>query len=151
MTNPVKPTEANISRAFKAAIKSGLTVRECYLDGDGVRFFFQSEECKPQPKAATPNKGSSYLVTEHGSPFKSPEGLRNRFKKWCVSAGLNDRSSHGIRKATGTLLAEYGCTQHEIMAVHGHTQAATSEIYTRGAARWRLASTAMSRLKDLEW
>ncbi|PKR55182.1 integrase [Thalassospira marina] len=96
-------------------------------------------------------QGKTYLLTEHGKPFRSAEGLRNRFKKWCLAAGLDDRTSHGIRKAAGKLLAEEGCTQYEVMAVHGHAEAKTSETYTGSAERWRLARQAMQRLEAMEW
>jgi hypothetical protein len=35
--------------------------------------------------------------------------------------------------------------------VHGHTSAKTSEIYTRGAERAKLAGQAMEKLRQLEW
>nr|WP_319513722.1 tyrosine-type recombinase/integrase [uncultured Cohaesibacter sp.] len=96
-------------------------------------------------------QGSTYLLTEYGKPFSSPEGLRNRFRKWCDEAGLHERTSHGIRKAVGHLLAHHGCTQYQIMAIQGHTQAKTSEVYTKGVERWQLAIAAMDKLKTLEW
>lgn len=96
-------------------------------------------------------QGPTYLLTEHGKPFQSPEGLRNRFRKWCDQAELNHLSSHGIRKATGNLLAQEGASQYQIMAIHGHTQAKTSEVYTKGVERWRLAADAMESLSNLEW
>lgn len=96
-------------------------------------------------------QGTAYLLTDHGRPFKSPEGLRNRFRKWCDDAGLEGLSSHGIRKATGHLLAHEGCTQYQIMTIHGHTQAKTSEVYTQGVERWRLAADAMRKLEGMEW
>ena len=96
-------------------------------------------------------QGSTYLLTEYGKPFESPEGLRNRFRKWCDEAGLRNRTSHGIRKAAGNLLAQAGCTQYQIMSIHGHTQAKTSEVYTKGVERWKLASDAMRTLETMEW
>jgi integrase len=96
-------------------------------------------------------QGPTYLLTEYGTPFKSPEGLRNRFRKWCDEAGLNHLSSHGIRKATGNLLAQEGASQYQIMSIHGHTQAKTSEVYTKGVERWRLAADAMSSLSSMDW
>ena len=96
-------------------------------------------------------QGNAYLLTEYGQPFKSAEGLRNKLKKWCLDADLPDLSSHGIRKGAGKLLAEEGCTQYEIMAVHGHAEAKTSETYTSGAERWKLARQAMKRLEGMEW
>lgn len=95
--------------------------------------------------------GKKYLLTVYGRPFESPEGLRNRFKKWCVEAKLPDRSSHGIRKAAGHLLSLHGATQYEIMAVHGHANASTSEVYTRGVERQRLAASAASKLAAMDW
>lgn len=95
--------------------------------------------------------GPTYLLTAHGKPFASPEALRNRFKKWCIAADLPDRSSHGIRKAAGHLLALHGATQYEVMAVHGHANAATSQVYTDSVERMRLGELAASRLAGLEW
>ncbi|KZK99185.1 tyrosine-type recombinase/integrase [Pseudovibrio sp. Ad26] len=96
-------------------------------------------------------QGRTYLLTEHGKSFASPESLRNRFRKWCLAAGLENRSSHGIRKAAGHLLALEGCSQYQIMAIHGHAEARTSEVYTEGVERWNLARSAMETLKGLEW
>ena len=79
------------------------------------------------------------------------EVLRNRFRKWCDAAGLEGLSSHGVRKAAGHLLAQNGCSQHPIMAIHGHTEAKTSEVYTKGFERWTLAADAMRTLEDMEW
>jgi len=95
--------------------------------------------------------GKTYLLTAHGQPWASTDSFRNRFKDWCREAGLPDLSPHGIRKAAGNLLAEAGATQHQIMAIHGHAEAATSEIYTRGAERARLARDAMALLAGLDW
>lgn len=98
-------------------------------------------------------KGSEgeYLRTEYGKPFQSPEGLRNRLGKWCDSAGIEGRSSHGIRKAFGEMLAEEGATQHGIMALMSHTQASTSEVYTKGAQRRLMAAEAAKALRGVEW
>lgn len=95
--------------------------------------------------------GKTYLLTERGKPFASAEGLRNRFKKWCVEAGLPDRSSHGIRKAAGHLLALNGATQYAIMAVHGHANAATSQVYTESVERMKLGETALDCLAEMSW
>ncbi|SNS30990.1 tyrosine-type recombinase/integrase [Tropicimonas sediminicola] len=93
----------------------------------------------------------TYILSSHGRPFRSTDSFRNRFKKWCVEAGLPDRSPHGIRKAAGHLLAHEGATQYEIMSIHGHANAATSEIYTRDVERRRLARAAAARLSGLDW
>lgn len=95
--------------------------------------------------------GPTYLLTEYGKPFQSAEGLRNRLQKWCAEAGLENRSSHGIRKAAGHLLALHGASQYQIMAVHGHANASTSEVYTRSVERIRLGEMGMATLAGLEW
>lgn len=96
-------------------------------------------------------QGPAYLLTEHGIPFKSPDALGQKFRKWCRTAGLDNRSSHGIRKAAGHLLAQEGCSQYQIMSIHGHTRAKTSEVYTKGVERWKMAADAMRTLESMEW
>lgn len=95
--------------------------------------------------------GARYLLNHHGQPWASPDTFRNRFADWCAAAGLKNRSAHGIRKATGNLLAQAGASQFEIMTIHGHTQAKTSEIYTKGVDRLHLAETALRRMASLDW
>ena len=95
--------------------------------------------------------GSSYILNENGKPYSSVEGLRVRIARWCETAGLVARSSHGVRKATGELMAEAGSSQYQIMAVMSHTEARTSEIYTKGAERRVLAAASMQALNDLNW
>jgi len=56
-----------------------------------------------------------------------------------------------VRKAVAEMMAEAGCTQHQIMAVMAHTQAKTSEIYTKGAARRVMASDGLQALANLDW
>lgn len=101
--------------------------------------------------AATVTGTETFLISAHGQPY-SKFGFGDRFRKWCDAAGLPKHlSSHGVRKAVGALLADSGCTTHEIMAFHGHADARTSEIYTRTADRKRLATNAAAKasLDDL--
>lgn len=95
--------------------------------------------------------GPAYVLGKRGAPYRSAESLRNQVRRWCDDAGLPDRSSHGIRKAVAALMAEAGATQHQIMAVMAHTEAKTSEIYTRGASRRALAADGIAALAALEW
>lgn len=71
--------------------------------------------------------------------------------EWCDAAGLTGLSSHGIRKAAGHLMALNGATQYEIMAVHGHNNAETSQVYTNGVDRARLGTLAADKLAGLDW
>lgn len=95
--------------------------------------------------------GATYLLSETGKPFASVEALRVRVQRWCTAAGLEGRSSHGVRKAVAEMMAEAGCTQHQIMAVMAHTQAKTSEVYTKGAQRRILAADGVQALTHLDW
>jgi len=95
--------------------------------------------------------GPSYLLSEKGKPFSSSEALRVRVQRWCDAAGLPGRSSHGVRKAVAEMMAEAGCSQHQIMAVMAHTQAKTSEVYTKGAERRILAADGVRALASLDW
>jgi len=101
--------------------------------------------------AAVGRIGPAYVLSEHGRPYRNAESYRMRFRRWCDDAGLTDRSSHGIRKAMSELLAEAGCSEHQIMAVMSHTQPSTSAIYTRRADRARMAAQAMAAAEGLEW
>lgn len=95
--------------------------------------------------------GSTYLLNAHGKPFASSAAFGNWFRDRVREAGLEGRSPHGIRKAAGELLALQGASQYHIMAIHGHTQAKTSEGYTSGVNRARLAADAMKMLGGMEW
>jgi len=100
---------------------------------------------------ARPVIGPTYLLTDYGRPFASAAAFGNKFRKWTASAKMSDRSPHGIRKAAGELMAAQGASQYHVMAVHGHTQAKTSEIYTKGIERSKLASEAMKAMATLDW
>jgi integrase len=102
-------------------------------------------------RAATLQHPRAYLLTEHGQPFASSAAFSNRFRAWCDDAGLNHLSSHGIRKAAGELMAMHGATQYQIMAVHGHSSAKTSEVYTRGASRANLGAQGITLLAAMDW
>ena len=68
------------------------------------------------------------------------------FKRWCHDAGLGHLSAHGVRKGLAEVLAEMGSSQYDIMAILGHSEAKTSEVYTRRVERWNLAKTALAKV-----
>jgi len=94
-------------------------------------------------------QGKTYVLGRGGKPFSSGDSMSAMFKRWCVDAGLPDLSAHGVRKGLAGLLAELGCTNYQIMAILGHSEAKTSEVYTKRASRWKLAMTAFDSV-DLE-
>lgn len=85
----------------------------------------------------------TFLINELGNPFTA-NGFGNRFRKWCDAAGLPHCSAHGLRKATGTRLAELGATEHQIMAVLGHSTTKEANRYTRKARQAGLAKAGMA-------
>jgi integrase len=91
-------------------------------------------------------EGRTYLLGSRGKPYASGDVASAMFKRWCVQAGLPHLSAHGIRKGLAELLAELGCSQYEIMAILGHSEAQTSEVYTRRVERWKLALGAMEKV-----
>jgi integrase len=89
----------------------------------------------------------TYLTTEYGRAF-SAAGFGNWFRDRCNEAGLpNGYSSHGLRKAAATRLAEAGCTDHEIMAWGGWETLKEVQRYTRAANRKRLAQSGREKLE----
>lgn len=91
-------------------------------------------------------QGATYVLGRGGKPYASGDSMSAMFIDWCQKAGLENRSAHGVRKCLAELLAELGCSQYEIMAIHGHSEAKTSEVYTRRVERWKLASSALNRV-----
>jgi Site-specific recombinase XerC len=94
-------------------------------------------------------QGATYVLGRGGKPFSSGDSMSAMFKRWCRDAGLGHLSAHGVRKGLAEVLAELGCTQYEIMAILGHSEAKTSEVYTRRVERWRLALVAMEKVSAL--
>ena len=75
------------------------------------------------------------LVTAQGKPFTAA-GFGNYFRDLCREAGLPERcTSHGLRKAAATYLAELGFTDHQLMAWFGWTSISQAQVYTRSANR----------------
>lgn len=131
---------------------------ECVIDGiEALRWTplkkGSSEVCIPlfaplkEATRAAKVQGQTYLLGKGGKPFASGDSASAMFKRWCSQADLGHLSAHGVRKGLAEVLAELGCSQYEIMAILGHSEAKTSEVYTRRVERWRLAKTALDRVK----
>lgn len=138
---------------------------ECIIveEIDGKRFEFEAIRWQPLKKGSSevsmpmlpPLKeatrapkvqGATYVLGRGGKPYASGDSMSAMFIRWCKDAGLQDRSAHGVRKGLAELLAELGCSQYDIMAILGHSEAKTSEVYTRRVERWRLANKAIKRV-----
>ncbi|GBQ44968.1 hypothetical protein AA11826_0761 [Komagataeibacter oboediens DSM 11826] len=74
--------------------------------------------------------------------------MYNAAKEGKIPKGLN---VHGLRKLAATLLAEAGCTTHEIAAITGHKTLAMVQHYTLSADQERLAKGAVNRMETDFW
>ena len=95
-------------------------------------------------------QGNTYVLGRGGRPYASGDSMSSMFKRWCRDAGMAHLSAHGVRKGLAELLAELGCSQYAIMAILGHSEAKTSEVYTRRVERWRLARSAIAMVEAAE-
>ena len=87
-----------------------------------------------------------FLVTSYGKQFTAA-GFGNWFREVCNEAGLPKRcTSHGLRKAAATRLADRGATTTELMAWFGWKTASEAERYTRSADRKHAAANAGKKL-----
>jgi integrase/recombinase XerD len=75
-------------------------------------------------------------------------GFGNKFREWCNEADLPQCSSHGLRKAMATRLAENRATTQEIMSVLGHRSVSEVERYTKEANKPKLADSGMAKLRS---
>jgi integrase len=89
-----------------------------------------------------PAEALTFLTNEWDRPF-SKKGFNGWFRKQIAAAGLPDVCvPHGLRKACARIMAENGCTAHEIMAVLGHLSLKEAERYTREFDRKQAAARA---------
>ena len=90
----------------------------------------------------------SFLTTPNGTAFDA-DGLSRCLADAIDKAGLPDECVfHGLRKTAARMLAEAGCSVHEIMSVTGHKSLAEIERYTREASQKKLATAAILRLEQ---
>lgn len=95
----------------------------------------------------TPRTNMTFLMTEYGKPFTG-NGFGNKMRDWCDQAELPQCSSHGLRKAMATRLAEAGATTEQIKAVTGHETDAEVSRYTKAASQKKLAGSAMQLIES---
>ena len=87
----------------------------------------------------------TWLETAFGKPH-SAAGFGNRFKDWCMAAGLPLCTCHGLRKIGAVRAAEAGASEHELMAMFGWENADMARVYTRKAAQKKLAASGAAKL-----
>ena len=90
----------------------------------------------------------TWLETAFGKPFSS-NGFGNKFKDWCVDAGLPQCSCHGLRKSGAVRAAEAGASEHELMAMFGWDDPKMARIYTRKPAQKKLAASGAAKVSHI--
>src|SRR5216684_6176309 len=87
----------------------------------------------------------SGLETASGKPHSS-NSFGNKFKSWCVKAGLPQCNCHGLRKIGAVRATEAGASEHELMATFGWDDASMARVYTPKAAQKKLAASGAAKL-----
>jgi integrase len=90
----------------------------------------------------------SLLTRADGRAFDS-NSLGLWFAHAIELAGLPDACvMHGLRKTAARMLAEVGCSEHEIASITGHKSLAEIQRYTKAADQKRMATAAIHRLEQ---
>jgi len=91
----------------------------------------------------------TYILNGYGAPF-TPAGLGNRFRAWCIEAGIERKSLHGIRKGLSAMLASDGASSTEIDVLLGHEMGSPeTRVYVRAAERAKLAEAVIGRIDGM--
>ena len=98
--------------------------------------------------AAAADDHLTFLITKTGKPYGAND-FSDQFRQWCNEAGLpRDCHFHGLRYSAAKMLAEAGCTPHQIAAITGHQTLAMVQKYSKTAEQRRLATEAMAKLLE---
>jgi integrase len=95
--------------------------------------------------AAGPTGDLSIIASKKGRPVRK-ESLGTLFKTACKTAGIPNKSAHGIRKAAATRAANNGATVATLEAIFGWEGGQMAALYTRAADRRKLAAEHMEKL-----
>lgn len=94
-------------------------------------------------RAAT---STTILADGLGKPWK-PGYLSEALPREMVRIGLPPLGVHGLRRLAAAMLADAGCSTHEIAAITGHVTLSMVQEYTTSADQQRLAGAAVHRLE----
>jgi integrase len=98
------------------------------------------------PILATSSGNLTFLHKKNGKPYSETD-LSMAFRGWCAKAGLPKRYVfHGLRKAGCRILAQAGCTSHEIKAWSGHATLKEVERYTKAVEQDQLARSGLAKI-----
>jgi len=95
----------------------------------------------------TPRTNMTSLMTEYGKPFTG-NGFGNKMRAWRDQAELPQRSSHGLREAMASRLAEAGATTEQIKGITGHETDAEVRRFTKAVSQKKLVGSAMQLIES---
>jgi integrase len=90
---------------------------------------------------ASPVGDLTYIVADNAKPY-TVKRLGEKVREWCDEAGLPHCSSHGLRKACASRLAELGASEKLIQSITGHTTSQEVQRYTKAANQKAMAGEA---------
>lgn len=93
---------------------------------------------------ATPTGDLTFIAGVHGRPMVK-ESFGTWFRLACIEAGVPGRA-HGLRKAGAVRAAENGASELQLCSIYGWTDPKMARVYTRKAARRKMAGEAMTGL-----
>lgn len=99
-----------------------------------VPVFPELRQALEEAKAAGILGERTYIAKINREPF-TEASLGNFFTSCCKEAGLSRYSMHGLRKTAVVNLVKAGCSDHEIMAITGHTTQKEIARYSRDFRR----------------
>jgi integrase len=105
------------------------------------------EDLRPILAATVRSEVGRILSAPRGKPFATARYFGNWFSAAIDKAGLPTTCvPHGLRKTAGRLLAQAGCSAHEIMSILGHKDIREAQRYCEEANQMQLAASGMARL-----
>lgn len=101
-------------------------------------------ELKAELEAWKTDRTTLTILAFRGKPW-DPNYLSTHLPNQLERIGLPRLGVHGLRRLTAVLLAEAGCSTHEIAAITGHRTLQMVQEYTRGVRQRNLATAAVLR------
>lgn len=153
-----------LGRAIRLALYTGQRESDCvtvswsHYDGEGIEVVQQKTGARLWVAAHRdlramlddmPRTSLVVLTTKTGRPWKA-DHLRHEITKLVRDCGFEGYSFHGLRKNATKRLAEAGCSEHEIMAITGHTTSQMVQEYSKSARQKQLSTAAVHRLEQNE-
>lgn len=124
-------------------------VRKGYLVFDTIKTGVRCElEVDDEMAGILPNNGDhmTFLLSDHGEPFKSDKAMSKRVAEWFRQAGVDGVTAHSVRKWLAAKMAENGATEHELMAWFGWRDPKEARPYVQAANRKKMASSGRAKI-----